>query len=157
VTGGSAGAEEHTGRRDAHEELIELLNEIRVALPGVQVLFAFLLTLPFTGRFDRLSPAQEGAFSVAFLGAAFALVLLLAPTSFHRLRFRAGDEEAMLRISNRLSIGGIACVAVSLVSAVFLVADLVHPGPIAVTTAAVVGALTVALWLAIPARRRARD
>lgn len=142
--------------RDEHQELVELLNELRVALPGVQVLFAFLLTLPFTGGFTELTLVQETTFSVSFLFAAFALVLLMAPTAFHRIRFRAGDDEAMLRISNRLTISGLACLAVSLEAAVYLVADMVLPGWAAVVAAAAVGGLLVGLWFVLPLSRAAR-
>lgn len=142
--------------RDEHQELVELLNELRVALPGVQVLFAFLLTLPFTGGFTELTVVQETAFSVSFLFAAFALVLLMAPTAFHRIRFRAGDDEAMLRISNRLTISGLACLAVSLEAAVYLVADMVLPAWAAVVAAVAVGGLLVGLWFVLPLSRAAR-
>jgi len=89
-------------RRD--RELIELLNELRVVLTGVQVLFAFLLTLPFTDRFRDLVPTQRLMFSVAFTATAMASVLLMAPTAYHRIRFRQRDKERMLRWSNRFAI-----------------------------------------------------
>jgi Ni/Fe-hydrogenase subunit HybB-like protein len=144
-------------QRDGHEELIELLNELRVVLPGVQVLFAFLLTIPFTGRFGQLTDPQEGAFSIAFLAAAFALVMLMTPPAYHRSRFRAGDEERMLRTANRLTLGGIGCVGIALVAAVYLVADLLKPGPVAIGVAAVVGVSIVVLWAGLPAVRIATD
>lgn len=143
--------------RDEHQELVELLNELRVVLPGVQVLFAFLLTIPFTGRFKELSTFQETLFSVSFLFAAFALVLLMTPTAYHRIRFRAGDDEAMLRISNRLTIAGLACLAVSLEAAVLLVADLVHSGVLAAVAGVVVGLLLVGLWFVLPIARASRE
>jgi hypothetical protein len=139
--------------RNGHEELIELLNELRVVLPGVQVLFAFLLTIPFTGRFGQLTAPQEGAFSVAFLAAAFALVMLMTPPAYHRSRFRAGDEERMLRTANRLTLGGIGCVGIALVAAVYLVADLLKQGPVAIGVAAMVGVAIVVLWAGLPVVR----
>jgi amino acid transporter len=142
--------------RDEHQELVELLNELRVVLPGVQVLFAFLLTIPFTGRFAELSSFQEALFSISFLFAAFALVLLMTPTAFHRIRFREGDDEAMLRISNKLTIAGLACLAVSLEAAVLLIAELVSTGWQATAAAILVGALIVGLWFVLPVSRSAR-
>ena len=83
-------------------ELIELLNELRVALPGVQVLLAFMLTLPFTQRFGILSDLQKASFVVALLSTSCAIVFFMTPTSYHRLRWRAGDKEQILTTSNRL-------------------------------------------------------
>jgi hypothetical protein len=143
--------------RDEHQELVELLNELRVVLPGVQVLFAFLLTIPFTGRFKELSTFQDTLFAISFLFAAFALVLLMTPTAYHRIRFRAGDDEAMLRISNRLTIAGIACLAVSLEAAVILVGDLIPFRPMAALAGAVVGLLLIGLWFALPLWRAGRE
>ena len=143
--------------RDEHQELVELLNELRVVLPGVQVLFAFLLTIPFTGRFKELSSFQDALFAASFLFAAFALVFLMTPTAYHRIRFRAGDDEAMLRISNRLTIIGIVCLAVSLEAAVILVGDLIPFRPMAAIAGAIVGLLLVGLWFGLPLARAARD
>src|ERR671916_2197791 len=85
-------------------ELIELLNELRVALPGVQVLFAFLLTVPFTQRFPDITSLQRNVFFVAFLSAAAATAFLIAPTAYHRIRFREGDKEQMLQTANVLAL-----------------------------------------------------
>lgn len=147
----------HDGERDGHEELIELLNELRVVLPGVQVLFAFLLTIPFTGRFGQLTAVQEWAFTIAFLSAAVALVLLMTPSAYHRMRFRAGDEEWMLRLSNRLTLAGLACVAVALVASVYLVTDVVRSGPVAIGIAAVLAIGMVSLWFGLATVRIMRE
>jgi uncharacterized membrane protein len=144
---------------DLHQELIELLNELRVVLPGVQVLFAFLLTIAFTDRFRQLNDVQEGAYSASFLAAAVALILLTAPSAYHRVRFRHGDEERLLRVSNRFALAGLAAIAVSLTAAVFLVADLLHPGKIAALVAAAAAVLIILSWLVLPlsgALRRSR-
>src|SRR5918997_6596940 len=87
-------------------ELIELLTELRVALPGVQVLFAFLLTVPFTQRFPQLTELQRNAYFATFLCAAFAPVFLIAPTAYHRLRFRDYDKERLITTATKLSITG---------------------------------------------------
>src|SRR5512132_3521469 len=77
-------------------ELIELLNELRVALPGVQVLFAFLLGVPFTQRFGQMSELQKDVYFVTFLCAAASTALLIAPSAYHRLEWRQGDKEHLL-------------------------------------------------------------
>src|SRR5438309_6046704 len=91
-------------RRD--RELIELLNELRVALPGVQVLFAFLLIVPFSNGFPRMTSLQRDVYFVAFLCALVSAVLLIAPSIHHRLRFRAQYKEQLLLRANRLTIVG---------------------------------------------------
>src|SRR6476660_1649211 len=87
-------------------ELIELLNELRVALPGVQVLFAFLLGLPFTQRFEQITGATEVMYVVSLVSAAAASAFLIAPSAHHRLRWRSRDKEHLLRTSNRQAIVG---------------------------------------------------
>jgi hypothetical protein len=94
-------------RERPNRELIELLNELRVVLPGVQVLFAFLLTGPFTNQFRRITHEQELVF-VTFLLTAIATILLIAPSAYHRLRWRQKDKEQMLQTANRLAISGMA-------------------------------------------------
>jgi len=149
--------EEGAGGDGLHQELIELLNELRVVLPGVQVLFAFLLTIAFTDRFRALNGVQEAAYTTSFFAATFALVLLTAPSAYHRIRFRHGDEEQLLRVSNRFALAGLAGIAVSLVAAVFLVADLLHPGAIAVSIAAAATVFIAVAWLELPLSRALRD
>jgi hypothetical protein len=139
-------------------ELIELLNELRVVLPGVQVLFAFLLTVPFTNRFQRVSETQERVFFVTFLLTMLATGLLIAPSAYHRLRWRQHDKEQMLITSNRLAISGMALLALALAGAVYLVTDLIFESAAAV---ALVTAATLAFlfwfWYGLPLMRRVRD
>src|SRR5438552_11062818 len=90
-----------------NRELIELLNELRVALPGVQVLFAFLLAVPFANGFPKLGRFDRDVFHAAFVAAALSTVLLIAPSSYHRLRWRHHDKERMLRVSKVLTIVGL--------------------------------------------------
>lgn len=137
-------------------ELIELLNELRVAMPGVQVLFAFLLTVPFSTRFADLSGVQRDAFFVAFIATALSTTFLTAPSAYHRLRWRQFDKERMLRTSNRLAIAGIASLAVAVTAVVLVVTDLVFPRAAAVTTAVIGGAIAW-LWFGLPLFRRATD
>jgi uncharacterized protein DUF6328 len=149
-----------TDRRDEtaderlDRELIELLNELRVALPGVQVLFAFLLTLPFTQRFERLADRDKAVYFTGLLATLIASVLLIAPSAHHRLRFRAGDKEFLILTSNRFILVGMAFVAVGMGCSVFVVAEFVYGG--VVGTLVAVGALALfgLVWYAIPLGRR---
>jgi hypothetical protein len=138
-------------------ELIELLNELRVALPGVQVLFAFLLTVPFSPRFPDVTSGQRAAYFVSFAAAALGTALLIAPSSYHRLRFRRGDKERMLFTSNRLMVAGMGFVAVSMVGVVFVITDLLF-GVLAasVITAGIAGWFTW-FWYGLPLLRRFQD
>ena len=90
-------------RDRVNRELIELLNELRVALPGVQVLFAFLLGVPFTQRFGQVTELQKDVYFLTFLCAAVATALLIAPSAYHRLEWRRGDKEHLLVVLNRLT------------------------------------------------------
>jgi len=146
-----AGPEEH------HQELIELLNELRVALPGVQVLFAFLLTVPLSSRFSTLTDIQRDVYYVAFLSTAFASGLLMAPTSYHRIRWRQDDKERMLQTANRFAILGTALLAVAVASVVFLISDVLFGLPLAALFTAPVAAFLAWAWFGIPLFRRVRD
>lgn len=148
---------EETRDERLNRELIELLNELRIALPGVQVLFAFLLTVPFSGRFEALGDAQRGLYFATFVGTATATVLFMAPVAYHRIRFRQGDKERMLRTSNRFAIAGTIFLALSITSAASLITELLF-GPLAASgVAAGILALVVWAWYAIPLSRRVRD
>ncbi len=132
-------------------ELIELLNEVRVALPGAQVLFAFLLIVPFNSRWETTTTdAQRVAYIVALCATVLATVLLMAPTAYHRLRWRERDKERMLRSSERFTVAGLVALAVAMVAAVYLVADEVIGGAWAIALTAVVGATFALAWFALP-------
>ena len=153
---GSDGSDENTDER-LNRELIELLNELRVALPGVQVLFAFLLTVPFSQRFATLTSTQRGVYFATVVGTTVATGLFMAPTAYHRIRFRQGDKERMLRTSNRFAIVGIGFLALSIALAVILTADLLFGTAAAVGVGLAVLAFLVWAWFAIPFTRRVRD
>jgi uncharacterized membrane protein len=142
-------------RRD--RELIELLNELRVVLTGVQVLFAFLLTLPFTDRFHDLAPTQQLIFAVAFTMTAMASVLLIAPTAYHRIRFRQQDKERMLHWANRFAIAGVCLLAVAIGAIVLLVIDVLYALRTAAVVAGAVMTLIVWTWFALPLTRWVED
>jgi predicted membrane channel-forming protein YqfA (hemolysin III family) len=143
------------GRLD--RELIELLNELRVALPGVQVLFAFLLAVPFTQRFERLTSVQEDVFFAVFLSTAIATALLIAPSAYHRLRWRERDKEQMLRTSNRLAIAGTAFLAAAIVGVVYLVTDLLFGLTASLLATLAAGVMFAWFWYGLPLVRRLRD
>jgi hypothetical protein len=138
-------------------ELIELLNELRVALPGVQMLFGFLLAVPFTQRFSSITTTQRHVYYFTFITTAVASIFLIAPTAYHRLRFRQRDKEALIQTASRLAIAGTTCLAAALTAAVYLVTDLLfHTAATALAAAATAG-LLVWFWYGLPLMRRARE
>ena len=146
--------EEETPKQRVNRELIELLNEVRVALPGVQVLFAFLLTVPFASGWKKTTELQQDVYVCAVVTAAVAAVFMIAPSSYHRLLFRQPHKEHMLFTSNKLLIIGMVFLAISISLCVFLVVDLVISIPWALALTAGVALLIVVLWYAMPLNRR---
>jgi hypothetical protein len=139
-----------TEKERIDREVIELLNELRVTLPGVQVLFAFLLVVPFQQGFGALSDLQRGVYLFALLATTVSTILLMTPASYHRLRFRAGDKLRMLFISNRLVIAGMACLALAITASVYLIAELML-GAVGGAVVAVVSLLFFGIfWYAVP-------
>jgi len=138
-------------REDRHSrELIELLNELRVALPGVQVLFAFLLAVPFANGFPKLSKLDRDVFYAAFIATALSTVLLIAPSSYHRLRWRQHDKERLLVWSNALTIAGLASLAVAITCAVFVITDFLFHRTWAAFFTALVALAFAVLWYGLP-------
>ncbi len=146
-----------TNKERLDRELVELLNELRVVLPGVQVLFAFLLTIPFTDRFAKLTEVQRDIYFAAFIATAVSSVLLVTPTAYHRLRWRQFDKEHMLRLSNVLAIVGISFLAVAIALVVYVVTDLVFFGFAAAVATGIVGGAMAAFWFIVPLSRRVAD
>lgn len=133
--------------------MAELLTELRVALPGVQVLFAFLLVLPFNKGFATVTSFQKGVYLVTLLATAFATVCLIAPTMHHRIQFRHGNKPQIMRDANRLAIAGISALALATTGTVVLVTDYVFGTATMLACGfGVVVALTL-FWYVIPARR----
>src|SRR5215210_4487898 len=104
--------------------LVELLQEVRVVQTGVQDLFAFLLTAPLAARFPELSQFQKLTYFATLLTAGAAAVLLIAPTAYHRILFRLGDKEYLVKVANRFTLAGLTCVGLSMTGALLLVTDL---------------------------------
>ena len=145
-----------TGLERLDRNLVELLQEVRVVQTGVQVLFAFLLTVPFSARFDDITDFQRGVFFVALVGSAAASILLIAPTAVHRLLFRRGEKEYMVEVSNRLAIGGLACLALAMVAVMLLVSDILFGTGVAIVVAVLTLVAFVVVWAVMPLRQRAR-
>jgi hypothetical protein len=137
-------------------ELGELLQELRVVLPGVQVLFAFLLTVPFSNRFTGLTSSEKGLFLAALACAAVASAFLIAPSAFHRVLFRERDKEWLIQTTNLLAIVGTIFLAAAMTIAFALVTNVVYGSGLASGVAGGLAALLVAVWYGIPLARRAR-
>lgn len=135
-------------------ELIELLNELRLALPGVQVLFAFLLILPFSQGFVHLSRVERVVYLGAVLCTMLSTALLIAPTAYHRLRFRDRDKERLIRISNQLAIAGTALLAAAMSCAVYLIAEYVFDVWVGLAATAFTALVFSWLWYVLPFARR---
>ena len=153
---GGAGHDE-TRKERVDRELMELLNELRVALPGVQFLFAFLLIVPFQEVADDITEFQRDVYFVALVSAAVATALLIAPAAQHRVLFRQADKEALLRRSNRTAFAGLVVLALAISSALLLVADVLFSRTQAWVTAGVVAALLAWWWVLEPLSQRTRD
>ena len=139
----------------ADRNMSELLQELRVALPGVQVLFAFLLAVPFQQRFSEVTGFQEKTYFVVLLLSAAATAFLIAPSAYHRINFAQGDKPHIVEVANRLSVVGLVLLAFAMTGAIMLVTDvLFSSATVAVATGATI-AMFAALWFAVPLLRRA--
>ncbi len=152
---GSRSGHEVVGRSEtpvqrSDRQFGELLQELRVVLPGVQVLFAFLLTMPFSSRFDETTAFQQDLYFVTLLLTTVATVLLMAPTALHRLRFRRGLKGDIVTVSHHLTIGGLAALGLAITCAVTLVTDVLFALWAAVAVGGAVLALILVLWLLFP-------
>ncbi len=135
-------------------ELIELLNELRVVMPGVQVLFGFLLTVPFQQRFETIDDFQRIVYFVTLLLVAASSAFLMGPSAFHRLTFREGQKPYLVRLGTRQTIVGMALLALAMNGVLLLLTDLLfHTTTVAITVAAMAG-LFGWLWFGLAWRRR---
>jgi len=141
-------------RRD--RQMIELLNELRVALPGVQILFAFLLTVPFTQRFGSLTPFQRDAYYVTLIATALSTACLIAPSAAHRLRFHQGDRAWVIESANTLTISGLGFLTIALGGSVLLITDVLFEGARVWIYTGVVWGVIVVLWFVRPFTRTIR-
>jgi Family of unknown function (DUF6328) len=147
---GGGGAPDEEPEERVSRELIELLNELRVALPGVQVLFAFLLAVPFAQGFQQTTDFQRALFFAVLSFTAVASALLIAPSAWHRLRFRQRDKELILRVSNKMSIAGMGFLAGAMTGAVMLVADFIYSPTLTIIGGAFSAIVFGLLWYVLP-------
>ena len=133
-------------KEELDKEWIELLNELRVVLPGVQVLFAFLLAAPFSPLFGSVTDVQKNAYFLSLLFTTISAGLMTAPTTFHRLRWRHGDKEKMLEIMNRLTIAGGVFLALAMTAAFFVITDVIFGGVIAIVWTTSISLTLFGLW-----------
>ncbi|MFC3740560.1 DUF6328 family protein [Paractinoplanes deccanensis] len=132
----------------------DLLQELRVAQTGIQILFAFLLTLPFSSGFPKVTQFQKDTYVVALLAAAGATAMIIAPVAFHRALFRQGRKPELVRYAHRMASGGLAFLLVSMVASVLLITDFILARPIAFIFSALTAIFFVTFWAGIPWLRR---
>ncbi|BCJ60822.1 DUF6328 family protein [Micromonospora endophytica] len=132
----------------------DLLQELRVAQTGVQILFAFLLTLPFSAGFDDTTEFQRDVYIVALLAAAGATAMIISPVAFHRALFRQGRKPELVRFAHRMASGGLGFMLVAMVSSVLLITDFVLARPLAFLLSAITGLWFLTFWMILPFSRR---
>ena len=137
-------------------QLIELLNELRVALPGVQILFGFLLTVPFTQRFGDTTSFQRSVFYVTLVCATVSTICFIAPSAVHRLRFHQHERAYVIESANKLLIAGLSFLGLAILSAVLLITDVLYDGPRVVLYVGALALLLVFLWFGRPLYREVR-
>lgn len=154
-------AERPSGRDETEEERLdrnlgELLQELRVALPGVQVLFAFLLAVPFQQNFTKISEFEKKVYFATLLLTALSAALLIAPSAYHRLTFRYQQKYRLVFISNRLAIAGLGTLALAMTCAIMLITDVLFGTVATVVTTVIALGMFIVLWAVLPLKRRLR-
>lgn len=155
--------DEEDPKERLNRKLIELLNEVRVALPGVQVLFAFLLLLPFSQGFEKVTDLQKGVYAFSFGCAAIASVLLIGCSAYHRHRWRQLDKETMdakeemLVTQDRFVVAGLVLMALAVIGVVFLIFDVLFSPTVAVMSGGVMVVALSWLWYGLPLLRRGKE
>lgn len=145
------------GKNELDQEWGELIEEHRLAMPGTQVLFAFLLILPFQNRFKDLNEGQVAVYYSALLCAAVAIILLIAPTAAHRIQWRQGDKEALLQLATKTAITATVFLAFGMTASVYLITDFLYGEPWTAVVAGLLGGAFIVFWFGIPLVRRMRD
>ena len=141
-------------RERLDRNLEQLMTELRVAMPGVQILFAFLLSVPFTQRFADVTDFQRDVYLVSIVSAGVATGFLIAPTAYHRMTFRRGEKRHLVFTANIWVIIGLLALAVAMVAAVLLVCDFLFDSTLATIVAVGLGGLYIGLWFIFPLMRR---
>jgi membrane-bound acyltransferase YfiQ involved in biofilm formation len=147
--------ERSEGEQDRlNRQMMELLNELRVAMPGVQVLFGFLLTVPFQQRFRQATDFQETVYFATLIAAAVATAFLIAPSAYHRVTFQAQEKPNIIHIGTAQMLVGLAALAVAMNGAVLLVTDVLFDAGTVTVTVALLAALYLTLWFGFGIVRR---
>lgn len=149
--------DDETRKERVDRELLELLNELRVALPGVQVLFAFLLAVPFAQGWKDVTEFQKDVFFITLCSTAISTALLIAPSAYHRFHFRNQEKERLLLTANKLMIVGLLFLLISMVGVIVLIADVLYSGTAVIVAGLCAAALFLGLWAALPLWRRRAD
>jgi high-affinity Fe2+/Pb2+ permease len=150
----SASGREETEAERLDRNLGELLQELRVALPGVQVLFAFLLAVPFQQGFQEITRFQERVYFATLLLTAISAVLLISPSAYHRMTFRMQQKDDLLFLANKLAIAGLAVLALAMTGAIMLITDYIFGSTATAVTTALSLLLFALFWFALPLQRR---
>jgi hypothetical protein len=135
-------------------QMLELLNELRVALPGVQILFAFLLTVPFSNGWPRLDAFQRDVYFITLILAAISTACLIAPSAAHRLRFHQHDRIWVIETANRLTIAGLVFLAAAMSTTVLLITDFLFDGLRVWIYSCALALVFIVLWFVRPLARR---
>jgi Family of unknown function (DUF6328) len=151
---GRGGGNGETKQERVSRELIELLNELRVALPGVQVLFAFLLAVPFAQGWLKTTSFQRDLFFAVLACTAISSALLIAPSAWHRLSFRQRNKERILLASNKMTIAGLGFLALAVIGAVMLIADYAYSSTLMVVSGIIAALVFGAAWYLLPLASR---
>jgi hypothetical protein len=157
MTGEAGGQEDETRKERVDRELLELLNELRVALPGVQVLFAFLLAVPFAQGWTKVTEFQKEVFFVTLCSTAVSAAFLIAPSAYHRIHFRKHEKERLLVTANKFMITGLLFLALSMVGVVVLIASVLYSGTVTIVSGVFAALLFLGLWVFLPLSRRGEN
>lgn len=154
IGGGAPGRSDESSHDRLDRNFNELLQELRVAQTGVQILFAFLLTIPFAPGFAHITRLDKIAYSVTLVATAVAAALLIAPVSYHRLAFRQGRKRELVRAASILAECGTVCLVVAITGGIFVVMDVISNTTMAILAASVIGLIYCGLWYVLPLRHR---
>jgi hypothetical protein len=152
---GAPGRDETESQR-LDRNFSELLQELRVSQTGVQILFAFLLTLPFTQRFTEVTRFERDVYFVTLLFAGMASVLFIGPVSWHRVLFRRQEKREVVFAANWMAIGGLVCLSIAIVGVVMLITDFLFGGTATAIVCGCLAAIIVLLWYTLPLIRLLR-
>lgn len=151
--------ERPSGRDESEAERLdrnlgELLQELRVALPGVQVLFAFLLAVPFQQNFTKITEFQKDIYFATLLLTAISAALLISPSAYHRLTFRMQQKDHLLQLANRFTIAGLGALALAMSLAIILITDVLFSAEATIVTGAIAIGMFALFWFGLPLKRR---